>query len=113
MTNPIRKFENLHILLWLIKDTCWVLEFKTLGVMSILPTLGFALYIAWRSRALPVEFMPNLAVVCWICANSVWMLGEFFFNDTLRPIAIGFFILGIAVIGFFYGRISLNKTNLN
>jgi len=24
----LKKHENTHILLWLIKDSCWVMEFK-------------------------------------------------------------------------------------
>ena len=41
----IRHYENLHIPLWLIKDTCWMMEFKVLGVCMIAPTLIVALIL--------------------------------------------------------------------
>jgi hypothetical protein len=31
-------------------------------------------------------------------ANTVWMIGEFFFDDTLRPYAMVFFISGLVVL---------------
>ncbi|MFM2190236.1 MAG: hypothetical protein RL491_622, partial [Bacteroidota bacterium] len=24
----IRQYENLHIFLWLVKDTCWIMDWK-------------------------------------------------------------------------------------
>lgn len=41
----IRKFENVHILLWLLKDLCWVMDYKTAGVVMIVPTVGIAVCI--------------------------------------------------------------------
>ena len=29
------RFDNVHVLLWLIKDTCWMLEWKVLGTIMI------------------------------------------------------------------------------
>lgn len=31
MNTRIRLSENFHVLLWLIKDSCWMLDFETLG----------------------------------------------------------------------------------
>jgi hypothetical protein len=45
------RFENVHILLWLIKDTCWMLEWKVLGCLMIAPTIAVAIYLAVRSAA--------------------------------------------------------------
>ncbi|MFM9007686.1 MAG: hypothetical protein ACKORE_03805 [Bacteroidota bacterium] len=30
-----RAYENFHIVLWLLKDTCWVSDFKTAGLIMI------------------------------------------------------------------------------
>lgn len=68
----------------------------------ILPTISVALHITWLHRKSKAELFHNLAVVFWICANSVWMIGEFFFNDTLRPIATVFFILGLLMVASYY-----------
>lgn len=102
MKTDIRKFENFHILLWLIKDLCWVIAWKPLGVLMIIPTLLFAIYITFINRSDKAELIHNLAVCFWICANSVWMLGEFYYEDSTRPIAIGFFILGLSMVLVYY-----------
>ena len=109
MDAKIRKFENVHILLWLFKDLCWVMDLKIPGLLMIVPTIVMAIYITVLSRRSASELFHNLAVVCWICANSVWMIGEFFFNDGTRPIAMVFFLAGILFISWFYGRLLLNK----
>ena len=91
----IRYFENFHIVLWLLKDTCWIMDWKIAGTIVVAPAIGLAIYIAYRSRRLKRQFWFNVAVCCWIVANSTWMLGEFYFHDTTRPIALVFFGLGL------------------
>lgn len=100
--DSVRKFENLHIVLWLLKDVCWVADFKVGGMVMIVPTLGLALYLTWRFRHDRTELLNNAAVCAWICANSIWMTGEFFFDDTFRPYAIVFFIIGFLFIATEY-----------
>lgn len=100
--NTIREYENLHIALWLLKDTCWVMLFKIPALCMIIPTILVAIYIAWHSRKELSDLWHNIAICCWICANSTWMIGEFFFDDTLRPYAIIFFLTGISSILFYY-----------
>lgn len=68
----------------------------------ILPTISVAIHITWLHRKSMSELFHNLAVVLWISANSVWMIGEFFFNDTLRPIATVFFIIGLILVAAYY-----------
>lgn len=108
MTRNIRNSENLHILLWLIKDTFWCLTLKTPGLIMIIPTLSLAIYITWKTKETYSELMHNLAICCWISANSIWMIGEFFFEDGLRNYAIVFFIIGLIIIGFYYGKTTMN-----
>lgn len=102
MISSIRKFENLHIACWLIKDTCWVMDLRTLGVVMIFPTLFIAFYITYKFRKQVSELFHNLAVCLWIIANTTWMLGEFFFNDAFRPYSTVFFIAGLLVLTYFY-----------
>ena len=103
MTIPrYRTIENLHILLWLIKDTCWVQEFRILGLIMIIPTISVAVFLTVRTKKLREEFIHNLAIVFWLCANSVWMIGEFFFKDTTRPYALIFFGLGLLTLAVHY-----------
>jgi hypothetical protein len=98
----VREYENAHIVLWLIKDTSWCLGLHWLGVAMILPTLAVAIDIARHSRHDTAEFAHNLAVCCWISANIVWMVGEFFFNDKFRPGAMLFFAAGLGVLAWHY-----------
>jgi hypothetical protein len=107
--NNIRKFENFHILLWLIKDLCWVTLSEKMGVFMIIPTISFAIYITWISRSDASELAHNLAVCFWICANSIWMIGEFFYDDSFRPQATVFFVIGLLCIAWHYYRIFFNK----
>lgn len=96
-----RVFENTHILLWLIKDTCWALEFKPGGLIMIVPTVAMALYLTTKSAGNKSELLHNIAVCFWILANSIWMVGEFFEHDT-RLIAAAMFCLGLTSIGVYY-----------
>ena len=103
MISPrFRAIENLHILLWLIKDTCWVQDYKLAGVIMIIPTIAVALLLTFRTRRIKEEFIHNLAVVLWLCANSTWMIGEFYFDDSMRPFAVVFFILGLVTLAVHY-----------
>jgi len=98
----LRRVENLHILFWLVKDVCWVTDFKAPGILMIAPTMGIALWMTWRLRRHPSEFAHNLAVAFWIAANSIWMIGEFYYDDQIRPFARVFFIGGLIVLLVYY-----------
>jgi len=97
LKNHFRYYEYLHIPFWLVKDTCWALELKPLGVLMVVPTLFLAILISiktWKSIA---ELLPNLAIALWITANSIWMCDEFFDLGIKKicfiPFAIGLLIM--------------------
>jgi hypothetical protein len=98
----IRQYENLHIFLWLIKDTCWIMDWKPAGLFMIIPTIFVAIHITWLRRAIRSDLFHNLAVCLWISGNSIWMLGEFYYNDETRPIAVIFFIAGLLSVLYYY-----------
>ena len=98
----LRKYENLHVAFWLVKDACWCLLFKPLGMLMIIPTLFVAIDITWRMRHNRTDLFHNIAISLWICANATWMTGEFYFNDHLRSFAMVFFTLGIIVVAVYY-----------
>jgi hypothetical protein len=97
-----RHFENFHIVLWLVKDLCWCTLSKTLGVIMIAPTVALAIYITWLHRHSKVELLHNLAVVLWLFANSIWMVGEFYYEDGTRSVALVFFIAGLGTAAYYY-----------
>ena len=104
LLDRVRKLENIHIVLWLLKDTCWIQNWKVAGCVMIIPTVGMAFYITMLSRNNRKEWFHNLAVCSWILANSIWMIGEFFLQDSTRPLAMVFFVIGLASIAFYYMR---------
>lgn len=98
-----RRIENLHIVFWLIKDLSWVMLWKPLGVIMIVPTIGAAVVITWQTRHIKSELLHNLAVVFWIIANAYWMVTEFFFtDDSLRYYAVIPFVCGLIAITYYY-----------
>lgn len=96
-----RWIENLHILLWLIKDTCWALVWKPGAMLMILPTISVAFYLLYHSKHSKTELFHTAAVCMWIIANSIWMTGEFI-NHDLRMIAVVFFSIGLALLLIYY-----------
>lgn len=97
-----RKIENLHVALWLMKDVSWCSDWKVLGLLMVLPTLLVAIKICWDTRTHSADLIHNIAVALWICANTTWMIGEFFYNDGTRGIAKLFFYAGMALLTFYY-----------
>ncbi|WP_317898548.1 hypothetical protein [Aurantibacillus circumpalustris] len=103
LLDKLRKYENLHIIFWLIKDTCWMLEFKWLGTFVMIPTLFLALFIIFKSIKTKELFL-NTAIFFWISANSFWMMMEFFNHDHYKNFAGIPFGLGFIFIGVFYWK---------
>ena len=97
MIDKIRKTENLHIVFWLVKDLCWMMEFKTAGAIMILPTLAMAFYVTYLSSQNLKTVLVNLAIIFWILANSAWMLNDFYLNVP-KSVSLIFFIAGMATI---------------
>ena len=103
ITHSTGRFDNVHVLLWLIKDTCWMLEWKILGTLMILPTIGVAALIAARTAGTRA-FWINLAICFWISANAYWMVCEFVEREAYKDFAGFPFALGLLSVGIFYAR---------
>jgi hypothetical protein len=87
-----------------MKDVCWALQFKVLGVCMIVPTLYLAIIISIKTRRNTSEFLPNAAIALWIIANSIWMCDEFFGLGIKKACYIPF-VAGLLIIAywcFFY-----------
>jgi hypothetical protein len=104
-----RKVENLHILLWLLKDICWALNLKYPALIMIIPTLLVAVLITYQTRKITSELIHNLAIDFWITANCTWMVGEFFHWDQnligvygLREFSIFPFSIGLIILAYYY-----------
>ena len=105
-----RKMENLHIVFWLFKDISWCMTWKILGITMIFPTLIISIIIAWRTRNFKSELAHNLAITFWITANSLWMISEFFYFDTIivwkqfegKHLALIPFSTGVFILAYYY-----------
>ncbi len=99
----LRGLENLHVLFWLIKDICWCIAFRPLGIAMIFPTLSIAVYIMWKNRRNVAELAHNIAIALWIIANSMWMVLEFFgLDDAYKMYCLIPFSMGLTVLVFYY-----------
>jgi hypothetical protein len=111
--HKLRHYENLHIPLWLLKDTCWMLQWKVMGITMIIPTITVAVIItiqSWRER--DDEFWINLAICLWIGANSYWMICEFAGHEELKDYAGFPFVAGMLCVAYFYyKRLIIDKRN--
>ena len=104
-----RRIENLHILLWLVKDACWAINLKIPALIMIIPTLWVAIVITYQTRKITSEFLHNLAIDFWITANCTWMVGEFTGWDAnlvgtygLREFSLIPFGIGLFILGYYY-----------
>lgn len=101
----IHQYENFHIPLWLLKDTCWMLQWKVLGITMIVPTILVAIIIAiksWREKT--DAFWLNLSVFFWITGNSYWMICEFVHHEELKNYAGIPFAIGMLTVTYFYKK---------
>ena len=101
--SKFRSLENLHVLFWLVKDICWCIGFKPLGVAMIFPTLSVAVYIMIKNRHIVAELTHNMAIILWITANSLWMIFEFTGTDEeLRYYCLIPFLAGLLILVYYY-----------
>jgi len=116
----LRKFENLHIIFWLIKDMSWSMGWKLMGISMIIPTLLISIYMTNKFKGNPTEWFHNIAVICWIVANSYWMISEFYEFEELIifsfvkwvHLALIPFSIGLLFIGYYYIFVRKSLKNL-
>lgn len=104
--NPQRVFpwvlvlETIHIPLWLIKDICWLMEYRTLGVIVAVPTVLVALVMVAITFKDKTAVWTNLSILFWILANANWMLAEFY-NWPTKNYSIWPFLMGLLTFTIF------------
>lgn len=81
-----------------------MMSYRTSGMIVAVPTLGMAAYITLITFKTKNLFLPNLAVLCWICANITWMVAEFY-NQNFTHISLSLFVSGIIVIAYYFARV--------
>lgn len=99
----LKKYDNLHIIFWLVKDSCWMLELRWLGALVMIPTIYLAIHIIFKTLRSKDVFI-NIAIFFWISANSFWMMMEFFNDDLYKNYSLIPFSLGFVFVGIYYYR---------
>lgn len=97
----IKFLDTLHIPLWLLKDISWLMFCKPLGIFMVFPTVTVALLLCFATRKFMDKLMLNFSILCWIIANSNWMIGEFY-DLNYKPVSVTFFIIGIIVMTIYF-----------
>lgn len=110
LTDKLSKYENIHIAFWLVKDTCWMLEIKSMGTLMMFPTLFFALFIVYKTWK-HASMWINAAVFFWIFANSYWMMSEFYLDSRYKELAAIPFGSGLVCSLMFVIKSYSRKTN--
>jgi hypothetical protein len=84
----------------MVDDSKWaIMRFLVLGKLSVsnLACLDYRELVKGSS-----DLYHNIAITCWILGNGTWMVGEFYFDDSIRYLAIPFFLLGLLFIVWYY-----------
>ncbi len=108
LIKSIRDYENLHIPLWLMKDTSWMMDWKLLGVTMIIPTMAVAISLVIKTFK-ESDFWINLAICFWISANAFWMCCDFFGHVDLKNYAGIPFVIGFICVGKYYLKRLINN----
>ena len=93
--DKIRKIENLYVVCSILKSMCWMMGFKSIAVFMILPTLLMAFYVMFHSNKNIGFLTVNIAMICWIAANSAWMLHDFY---KMLPILVSQVLFAVGMV---------------
>lgn len=102
--SKLKKLENIHILFWLFKDGFWMLNFQTLAIIMVIPTIIIAIINVFIIKQ-ELEILIHLAILCWILANCIWMFNEFYVINYYKYYASAFFSLGILFMFLYFLRL--------
>lgn len=114
LRNPrfVLVLETIHIPLWLIKDLCWLLTLRSLGVAMAIPTILVAFLMVIVTYGDHNRFLPNLSIAFWILANANWMIDEFY-ELGIKHYSLYPFIAGLLVFAIFILLKLIEKRKLN
>ena len=94
---PKEYLDTLNSLTWFLADASWMTGSMELGHALMVPTIlsGIVLIYIDRRRT---QTLINIAILSWICMNTVWMSSEFFEAPKLIHVSQMFFAVGCLFI---------------
>jgi hypothetical protein len=98
----IRKVENLHVFLWLLKNLSWCGLWRLLGMSMALPALFIAVLDRMAYAQSRVGMRTQRRGVLLDLRQHHLDDGEFYFNDHSRKLASGFFYCGMVLLISYY-----------
>lgn len=111
-----RVSENLHIILWLLKDMLWSMKCN-MAILLVAPAVAVSIRILYIYRDDNDAWYHNYAVCAWITANSVWMISDLLGKEEeFHPYVISLFAVGIITLLYYYlveKTIKNDKTDTN
>jgi hypothetical protein len=87
-----KHYENVHILMWLGKDTAWNWDWKVMWICFTIPTILIGLDFIHKSlftKRLMIDHAHYCAQFLWVFSNLIWAYGELFLPE-VRDGAIDF-----------------------
>jgi hypothetical protein len=75
------EYENIHTLFWLAKDTAWNWWIPSMLLVFLVPTFLLAFDFVWVtlwSRRNLIDHAHYVSQLLWVCAASIWAVGEFY-----------------------------------
>lgn len=78
------------------------MDYRVKWLGMAFPTVLLYYWLTYKSHSSRSDFFHNLAVSCSITGNSIWMAGEFYFDDKIRQLVIPVFVAELAVINNYY-----------
>jgi hypothetical protein len=97
--------QLLHIPLWVLKDFCWMMGMSWLSLLLALPAILVSILVINYTAG--VKKLENYIILCWLTANTLWLMDEKL-NAHTHYASVLFFLIGIGV-SIKYLRESLKK----
>jgi len=93
MVQEENKLDFLHFSFWLLKDICWLLKWKLLATIMVIPTFLLTVYILFKTK----KFISSTGIFSsWVMMNIFWMLHELY--DIPLFFAKSFIVIGLITL---------------
>ena len=79
-----KHYENIHILMWLGKDTAWNWSWQVMWVVFSIPTILVGLDFIHKSlltKRLMIDHAHYCSQFLWVFSNLIWAYGELFLPE--------------------------------
>ena len=100
--------ETMGSLCWLAMDAAWMLQWRFLATILVVPSLVAHLWLFRRGSTGLVTFCVTASLNCWLGMNALWLLSDLWDRPALLIAAKVFSALAVAfiIVAFFasHGR---------